>query len=612
MPVPARKLGGWNMIALPTGSKETLNKRKRNAKHYVCAKGLYHCVTSPVALHYLDEQNCLCDVDVFIPEDLKITKAEHRTDFFPAEISAHYRSRKGGDVFVRLSEIDGIQVENLNLKTKPTRAGNVLKWIDVLPELDIECRVEPSGIEFFKILKGPSAPVSFSWEYRENNPEGTIKIREKAEGWDSRIVPKGKNKSRVIKRDIQINVEVTRENGLMTRRETFTGKVKVKDPKTRQRKWVEESLNYPIVIDATISENITAGADDVQENHVLVSGSTITSATLATGGTKIRMGQGSYTSGGPTGWRMQAGGFRFQTIGVPAGSTINSAVLKLFKAASNGTSQAYNVYADEVDDAAAWSAENVPSSISKFPGAGVALNLNSDFGSPGATFSAGMTAAVQQILNRSGWLGGQDMRFFCNPVYSVVSSGTYVDVWSFEKTTNIPLLSITYTPPLKTSQTVWNALALTVQPTQALWNLANPVTQSRSLPWNIYINIDAPKTSQIVWDVSGTAGNSLNAIWDQISVGEASQGMAFIHNPTRPAINPKDKTFDLKGRKMIISLGDMKAQVVSVKRVGLAEIKATTGKLYAVGIESREKQPDIPANPDDDAILLTLQLLMED
>jgi hypothetical protein len=385
----------------------------------------------------------------------------------------------------------------------------------------------------------------------------------------------------------------------------------VKDPKTRKKRWVTDQHKWPVVIDAMVSENITAGADDVQENHVLVSGTAISSASLSTGGTKIRMGQGSYTSGGPTGWRMQQGGFRFQTVGIPAGSTVSAATFKLFKAGSSGTSHAFKVYIDQVDDAAAWTDGNLPNGITKFPVGGVGLNLNTSFGSPGAILSAGMTSAVQEILARPGWLGGQDMRFLCEPVYSSITSGDFIDVWSFEKTTNIPLLEITYTPPSTSEEFLWNVQKLVVNSTQALWDITTVVGKSESMPWNVFININAPATMQLIWDATGTAGNSLDAIWDVLSLGEVTQGFAFIHNPTRPTLNPKDQTVYLKGRKIVISLGQVRAEVASIKKVALSEIKATTGKVYAVGVETRQKQPDIAPTPDDDAILISLQILMD-
>ena len=63
-------------------------------------------------------------------------------------------------------------------------------------------------------------------------------------------------------------------------------------------------------------------------------------------------------------------------------------------------------YGDDVDDAAVWSAGNKPSGVTK-----TTANTALAFGTNDTFVSQDVTGIVQEIVNRAGWVSGNDMRF---------------------------------------------------------------------------------------------------------------------------------------------------------------------------------------------------------
>lgn len=103
-------------------------------------------------------------------------------------------------------------------------------------------------------------------------------------------------------------------------------------------------------------------------------------------------------------------GFRFTTVNVPQGATINSAELRLFISFSTGIGGlTTGVFAVDSDDAAAWaSSSNEPLDATLTTAFADTTITTSD---SGGYNDFDVTAAVQEVVNRGGWSANNDMAF---------------------------------------------------------------------------------------------------------------------------------------------------------------------------------------------------------
>jgi hypothetical protein len=196
----------------------------------------------------------------------------------------------------------------------------------------------------------------------------------------------------------------------------------VTDRATPQWGWFDDPA-YPAIIDATVTENIGAGADDGIE----VSGSW-----SGTGGV-VDIGSGA-------GGAAQHGGFRFQTVDVPQGATVSSATLTIRVIDISGT-PTVSIYGDDVDDAPAWGASSRPSS--GFTKTTAKTDITSAIGT--GLEAIDVTAIVQEIVDRAGWTNNNDIRF---GAFNTKASGSYqyftVEMYEHAGTDEAQL-DITYT-----------------------------------------------------------------------------------------------------------------------------------------------------------------------
>lgn len=344
------------------------------------------------------------------------------------------------------------------------------------------------------------------------------------------------------------------------------------------------------------TETIEAGADDVEEN---LDASTIdsTSNTIRIGVVGVDESAVSYGAG-----------FRFQNVAIPTGATVTSAVLQMANAGGDSGVPVAECYIDEVDDAAAWSGSSLPSGITQYPIGGVSVDFDEFEGSVGTTFTADMTAAVQQVVDRAGWAENQSLRFFVDGLNS--DQDNYVFVDASEKSGGTPaVLVVSYTHPGTSRQVLWDIEAAVTQTADCRWDVNQLATKATDLRWNIYVNIDSSLETALQWDVNTSVGVSAQMLWDAVQTQEISQGMAFIYGPSRPVLNPRDTEAGLKGKEMRVRIGDLVARVDSVEMIQLAAAKSKPGRLYAAGVETPDRRPAIQAKPDDDVILFTLALI---
>ena len=114
-------------------------------------------------------------------------------------------------------------------------------------------------------------------------------------------------------------------------------------------------------------------------------------------------------------------GMRFRNIAVAQGDAINSATLTLNITTINGSPDT-DIYGVDVDDAAEWSNPgNLPSAATK-------TTANTNFAPTGTGIEViDVTAIVQEIVNRGGWVSGNDMAFVTSD-----NVGVATNTWAAE------------------------------------------------------------------------------------------------------------------------------------------------------------------------------------
>lgn len=179
----------------------------------------------------------------------------------------------------------------------------------------------------------------------------------------------------------------------------------------------------------SINVNISSGADDGNEYH-------------SGGSARNYFYSSTFVSFGRFSNGVNYSAFRFQTINIPQGSTINSATLTFKKKSSFGTTSV-KIYGNNADDSPAWGAGNRVRNITK-----TAASTNLDLS---ATSSNDVTAIVQEIVNRGGWIANNNMAF--GGFNQVASGSNFFLAYAYEKGgANIPNLSVTYSGATPTTR----------------------------------------------------------------------------------------------------------------------------------------------------------------
>lgn len=92
---------------------------------------------------------------------------------------------------------------------------------------------------------------------------------------------------------------------------------------------------------------------------------------------------------------------RFPAVGIPQGATVASATLALSQDNSYGSTVLLKVYANDTDDASA------PTTVAGYTGKAVTAGVAwSPVPAASGTVSVDVTAAVQAVVDRSGWVSG--------------------------------------------------------------------------------------------------------------------------------------------------------------------------------------------------------------
>lgn len=377
--------------------------------------------------HYRDDLGAWQECDP-TPEDrgghFVVDRALYSVRVPKDAIAFSYRSRQRGTATSRLIALNGATPR---LRIAPVIEGQSIRWVDVVPGLDIVLRFTAGRVEWFKILKSPEAPTSFQWTF-EHDSNKAFTVRTRGRGWDAQ-------RSLLDRlRDADLTLETSPEQTIaggqvrLTVEETFNGRVSdVVDLQTRQKGWTTD-LVYPVTIDQDITEDIVANADDVDTRGYPPGWYDFWS----TGHSTLRIGNkfGSYG---------YTAGFRFQSIALPAGATIDDATLIVDVTQITGV-PGVQVYAHEIADAPAWAdtSGNRPGDASPRTAASTLANP-----SGAGSYNVDVTAQIQEILDSTAWASGNAMRFM--GIVTKTGGSDFFRIYGYESGQAAAQLQINYT-----------------------------------------------------------------------------------------------------------------------------------------------------------------------
>lgn len=353
---------------------EVVEKRTEFGKTWDLGGGTYHMSTSIGPVHYKDEQGRWQEIDLTLKAVeteggliYRMDKAAYTVEIMPDRVAWRYMSRAGGFLDMELLTVNGEPVDYSQMRHRVD--GNVLFWNDVAPGVDIKLCLYRKKVEDFKRF---DAPTKLTWRvYR--SPDFGGEFQEKLAGWE----PKSMDRLEILS---------ALDGERFT--EEWTGRVsRVVDKRTRRKAWADDA-QVPVIVDAAISEGVTANADDGY--NFAGSGSWLYGV--------------SAWRGGRNGGSVFGGGVRWQSLALPAGATTSVITITLNVTSLTGTPNT-RLYADDVDDAAPWAYGNVPTGITKTT-AYIAVNPVAT----GAGQTFGATGPLGEVFSRAGWGSGNDVR----------------------------------------------------------------------------------------------------------------------------------------------------------------------------------------------------------
>lgn len=296
------------------------------------------------------------------PYSLKIAKSE------PAYA---YNALSGRRVSVELvSDVRGCLYED-----------GLYKWAEVGTDTDYVIQALPRGVTTLLVLQTPQSPRIWTW-----NIQGDLDMIRPLVGRDAvgRLLELIETRTPGAGNRSTIQIE-------------WTGRTITRAAlRAAGRSVISDEATYPVVIDPVVDENIAANADDV---FSLWNNNGATFLDFQTANTLVYAGR--YLT------ERFYGGLRFQTVGVPAGSTINSATLTVRTTGVIAGTPDLNFYGNDVDDAPAWANPgNRVKNITQTTAVANDATWTSD-----ADNTVTVTSIVAEIVARAGWASGNDMAF---------------------------------------------------------------------------------------------------------------------------------------------------------------------------------------------------------
>lgn len=304
-------------------------------------------------------------------------------------------------------------------------------------DVDFEFDVHPDRIRLWKNIKHSKAQKKFRWKITEDNKKTgiySLKFREKPEAFD------------VDENQAGIRTKKTKIDG-----RSFYWEEEFKDeilelPPKRKVKIIREFLEsvckgncskcslkkeikYPVKIDTDVNEQVGTGTDDAGHSLSNSCGGWATNESLCPGEC-CSNAIGDF-------------GARFQTVAVPQGATISSAILSIYRSGAGicGNVLKLKIKGEDIDDAATFSTEANYNGRTRTT---AAIDWDNTFSSTVWYNSPEIKTIIQEIVNRGGWSSNNDLVIFVANDGTV--AGNFSQFSSYDDNpTYAPKLSITYT-----------------------------------------------------------------------------------------------------------------------------------------------------------------------
>lgn len=357
-----------------------------------------------------------CDCNIATDKtNFEIVNAWYTITISKTAISYTYTSKRGRSVTVSLMEIGGKLIGDLVLNIAPVVTGNKIEWVDVRPGLDFFLILRPARIDLFKRVKSVTAPHSWAWEVTEEKGDKAFIVTDVTTARDNENDSDSARDlliQRQHKRVAEVSMNITtllNTVSILNRKieETVTTVTTIVDPGTHiKSQSAPGDIVYPVLVDQDITETITANADDGHEkddSEWVVSGY-----------------GGSFDQTGEVATYLYHSGFHFQTVGVGQNDTIDANTLLRFTVRFEGGNSITKWYGDYQDDAPAFGSSDRPSQMTK-------TTASTQFDNPSDnSVTVNVVAIIQEIVDRTGWSSGQDLRLAC---FGTLNTGDY-NYWS--------------------------------------------------------------------------------------------------------------------------------------------------------------------------------------
>lgn len=420
------------IIATPENATELTQLRGLRSKVFALANGKRRLITKLGRVHYHDDSNALQDIELATKVEpgtgeIIANRLPYRFRLRTTGVGFNYQSREDGGVVRKALTRVGESNINQNANFNPTVNGNRVRYTNVVNGLDVIFDITRSGVKTYWVPKTTSAPKTVRWamEY-DGEGLGLARISNEIRGLDNLLgEPREGRNRRPLNVSLSDGAATLQASGRYRffRDETWTGETQIIDPDTRIRSWVNEVI-YPVAVDPDITEEIAATADDGYERDT-------TNAWIDTytGHYLGKIGGGQYH----TGWR-------FQSVAIPAGSTIDLANLKL-RAVNNfgGAWGGGTAYGYDTDNSGAWTSSTRVPSVTAKTSASATITRPTAAG----LYTYNVTSLVQEIVDRGGWSSGNNISLFAI-TYETTARATIFEDFS-NSGTDEPTLEIDYT-----------------------------------------------------------------------------------------------------------------------------------------------------------------------
>jgi len=305
-----------------------------------------------------------------------------------------YNSKGLGRIEIDLLSItqNGIETTATNFNIAPVISGDRVKFVDVIPGIDIEFELRVASVKPHKIIKSGNFPIVFKWRSKETNMEDIIhRTPGLARDNTNRTSVRGSERIQRIA-EVLVGSRVSKGGNIFEITETFTGRTaKVINQVTRQKEWRTGETVFPIIGNQDITEDISADNDDGQEEASLW-------VTVDASYPSIFFGETANKDVG----------FRFLTVAVGNGDTIDAGTQL------SGRTRTYvsgTATADCVADVSstrqdAFSSSSAPTDFTDST-ASTSLSLNAT----NTNFTVNVVAIMQELVDLGGWATNDNCRF---------------------------------------------------------------------------------------------------------------------------------------------------------------------------------------------------------